>query len=135
MLEKRTTCKRSKQEGRLRNDRLPDPGRFEEWLAWQDERGDGVGRVARFVLADIERGCWWKAGSAPGFMALYYNKAWVGRSKRYCIEHLQSHHGADARNVAIFSKAWAEYLAARWEYVNQAPAPRLADAEHPANFA
>jgi hypothetical protein len=32
--------------------------RFEEWLVLQKDRDDESGKVARYVLADLERGCW-----------------------------------------------------------------------------
>lgn len=32
--------------------------RLEEWLSLQKERDDESGKVAKFVLADLERGCW-----------------------------------------------------------------------------
>lgn len=122
------------QAAEKEDNRTPDPGLFEEWLAEQADRDDATGRLAKFVLDDIADTCWRHSVTSPGYTDLYYENAWVERVRKYAAEHLMVRHDAGPEHIAVLNAAWEEYLAARWEFVTRFLRVRTA-AERPADFA
>ncbi len=82
---------------------------FEDWLAEQEDRQDATGEVARFVRADIERGCW----EASHTFDQYMMRPEVER--RGMARHVIFHHNMHGKAVIAFERAHKEYEQARDE--------------------
>ena len=85
---------------------------FEGWLAEQTERQDEVGAIARFVIADLERGCW------PDSNSIDSKYAWWGADKarerqlRAWRTHLAVPHDQPTKTFLAFEHAHREYVEA-----------------------
>lgn len=82
---------------------------FEDWLAEQEEREDATGEVARFVRADIERGCWESLHNFDQYMM----RPEVQR--RGMLRHVILHHNAHGEAAVAYERAHKEYEQARDE--------------------
>lgn len=88
------------------------PGDFEEWLDRQKGRQDRTGAVARFVLEDLERGCW------PDSIGLWseYKRNDEERQQAW-VHHLIARHDMPSESVTIFREVHAEYVEAYRRYL------------------
>ncbi len=84
---------------------VPDPGDFEEWLDRQKGREDRTGAVARFVIEDLERGCW------PDSISIWnmYQRT-DEEQRRAWASHLTCDHAMPRRSIEIFREVHAEYV-------------------------
>lgn len=96
---------------------VPHPGDFEEWLDNQRQRQDRTGAVARFVIEDLERGCW----PDPTDLFIWYKRT-DEEQRQAWVNHLVGKHRMPPRSIEIFCEVHAEYLGAcrRWFEWNQA---------------
>lgn len=95
---------------------VEDVGRFEEWLSKQADRDDNTGAVARFIVEDIQRGCWPSSYRAPDFVDRWDD---AGRVRDKFERHLVNLHFAESGSIKNFEKVYREYLDARRAYLVQ----------------
>lgn len=85
----------------------PPVGDFEFWLYGQRHRQDRTGAVARFVLEDLEKGCW------PETFDLWcYYKRTEEEQRQAWVNHLAGVHILAWESIEIFCEVHAEYVAA-----------------------
>ncbi|MDP9437210.1 MAG: hypothetical protein M3P49_00440 [Actinomycetota bacterium] len=108
-----------------RNDRegaaptVPHPGDFEFWLYEQRHRQDRTGAVARFVIEDLEKGCW----PDSTHMFIYYKRT-DEEQRRAWVNHLLAEHDPVSGAISVFREVHAEYVAAydrrlEWKWVEE----------------
>lgn len=92
---------------------VPDPGdEFEVWLDKQRHRQDRTGTVARFVIEDLERGCW------PDSIGLWSDYQRTDEEQlRAWVHHLIAGHDISSKAVTIFYEVHAEYVEAYRRYL------------------
>ncbi len=78
--------------------------RFEEWLSLQTERDDESGKVARCVLADLERGCWPRRKKVRSHM--YYG---AKMELEEDLWHLRSAHSLSSDALQTFKQVFERF--------------------------
>lgn len=108
---------------------------FEMWCWLHRDYSVVTGEVARFVLQDIQTGCWPETRRMGGFHRAAYGRGAVGRENIW-LQHLATDHhaGLDSPILSLVRKAHAAYLSDMatywWKAEHEVPgeAPDLADA-------
>jgi hypothetical protein len=85
---------------------------FEAWTYHHRHAKGETGDVARFVLSDIQRGCWTETRRLEPFHYAHNGYGAIGRENLF-IEHLLTKHGAglDSPLVRMVADAHQQYLA------------------------
>jgi len=78
--------------------------RFEEWLVLQREPDDESGKVARYVLADLERGCWPQRNKVRSHM--YYG---AKKELEENLWHLRSAHNLSSPPLQTFERVFERF--------------------------
>jgi hypothetical protein len=78
--------------------------RFEEWLSLQKDRDDESGKVARYVLADLERGCWPRRKMVRS--CLYYG---AKKELEEDLWHLRSAHNVSSGSLQTFERVFERF--------------------------
>ncbi len=82
---------------------------FGFWLDQQRHRQDRTGAVARFVIEDLEKGCW----PDSTHMFIYYKRT-DEEQRGAWVNHLLAEHDPACGAISVFREVHAEYVAA-WE--------------------
>ena len=85
--------------------------RFEEWLSLQTERDDESGKIARYVLADLERGCWPRRKKVRSHM--YYG---AKMELEEDLWHLRSAHSLSSGALQTFERVFERFRQENNEY-------------------
>ena len=78
--------------------------RFEEWLVLQKDRDDESGKVARYVLADLERGCWPRRNKVR--WGMFYGAKKELEEDRW---HLLSEHNLSSGALQTFERVFERF--------------------------
>ena len=97
--------------------------RFEEWLSLQTERDDESGKVARYVLADLERGCWPRRKKVGSRM--FYG---AKRELEEDLWHLRSEHSLSSRSLQTFKQVFERFCQENNEYEREKLRMRVQEA-------
>jgi hypothetical protein len=85
--------------------------RFEEWLSLQAWRDDESGKVARHVIADLERGCWPRRKKVRSH--IYYG---AKRELEEDLWHLRSEHNLSSGSLQTFERVFERFRQENNEY-------------------
>src|SRR5829696_7822638 len=85
--------------------------RFEEWLVLQRERDDESGKVARYVLADLERGCWPRRNKVR--RSMFYGTKKELQENEW---HLRATHNLSSRSLETFERVFEQFRQENSEY-------------------
>ena len=103
-------------------ERYPGPHpvyEFEVWLAAQTDRQDETGAIARFVIADLEKGCWPTTNSIDSGYAWWGNEKAQERQLRAFKTHIVYPHHQPARVMFALERAFKEFVVAEAEATKQ----------------
>lgn len=91
---------------------MPEPD-FESWLAEQQDRQDVTGAIARFIIWDLERGCWPTSNSIDAKYTWWGTEKAHERQIRAFRSHLACEHNVTYEHYVTLDKAFKEYVTAR----------------------
>lgn len=107
----------------------PFPARydFEAWC-WHHRHTSGeTGEAARFVLGDMEKGCWKETRKLEPFHRAHHGQGAIGRENLFLMHLLRDHNaGLDSpliRMVAEAHRLYLEDLALFWARTERIPGP------------
>lgn len=91
---------------------MPEPD-FESWLAEQQGRQDRTGAMARFIIADLKKGCWPTSNSIDAKYTWWGPEKQDERQIRAFRSHLACEHNVTHKHYVALDKAFKEYVTAR----------------------
>ena len=83
---------------------------FEEWLQEQTHREDNTGILARFILEDLERGCWPTSLSVDVSYAATREEKERERQHRAFRKHLIAFNNPTAEGIFLLERMFREFL-------------------------
>jgi hypothetical protein len=78
--------------------------RFEEWLVLYKEQDDELGKVARFVFADLENGCWPRRNKVRPRM--FYG---TDKELEENFTHLRAVHNMSSSSMQTFQRVFEQF--------------------------
>jgi hypothetical protein len=88
---------------------------FEVWLAEQTDREDETGAIARFVIADLEKGCWPTTGYIDARYAWWGTEKAQERQLMAFSSHMAHPHNQGTKAMLALERAFKEFVAAEDE--------------------